>query len=586
MPNRLPFRELWVVDFEFIAGDGARPDPVCLVARELRSGRSMRVWRDELHRMQRPPYPVDDDALFIAYFASAELGCHLALDWPVPARVLDLYAEFRAASNGLSLPAGRGLLGALIAHGLDAMGVEEKVDMRELILRGAPWNGAEREAILDYCQADVDALTRLLTAMIPGIVSRQPDSMRALGHALLRGRYMAAVARMEYAGIPVDAPTLERLRRAWPELQLELVAAVDRGYGIYDGRTFKRDRFEAWLARNAIPWPRLETGTLALDDDTFREMARAYPAVAPLRELRHALSELRLNVLAVGRDGRNRCLLSPFGARSSRNTPSASRFMFGPSRWIRGLIKPARGRAIAYVDWSSQEIGIAAALSGDAAMLEAYRSGDPYLAFAIQAGLAPSGATKASHGAVRARCKACVLGIGYGMGERSLALRLGGTVAEARELMQRHREICRTFWWWAEANVDRAMLTNRLETVYGWPIHIGAESNPRALLNFPMQANGAEMMRLACSLATERGLMVCAPIHDALLLEAPVTDIETAVMALRACMAEASREVLDGFELRTDASVVRHPARYMDEGGAEMWQRVMRILAEVERGAA
>ena len=70
-------------------------------------------------------------------------------------------------------------------------------------------------------------------------------------------------------------------------------------YGVYDGRTFKMDRFAAYLAANDIPWPRLDTGRLALDDDTFRNMARSYPQVSALRELRHALGELRLNSLAV-----------------------------------------------------------------------------------------------------------------------------------------------------------------------------------------------------------------------------------------------------------------------------------------------
>ena len=43
-------------------------------------------------------------------------------------------------------------------------------------------------------------------------------------------------------------------------------------------------------------------------------------------------------------------------------------------------------------------------------------------------------------------------------------------------------------------------------------------------------------------------------------------------------MAEASRAVLDGFELGTDAKVVRYPERYMDKRGEEMWQTVCRLV--------
>jgi hypothetical protein len=143
------------------------------------------------------------------------------------------------------------------------------------------------------------------------------------------------------------------------------------------------------------------TGKLALDKDTFKEMARSYPVVSPLRELRHALSELRLKALRVGDDGRNRALLSAFRSITGRNQPSNTEYIFGPSVWLRGLIKPPLGYAVAYIDYSAQEVGIAAALSGDENMIADYRSGDPYLAFGIGAGLLPVGATKDSHGIER-----------------------------------------------------------------------------------------------------------------------------------------------------------------------------------------
>src|SRR5262249_35068471 len=160
-----------------------------------------------------------------------------------------------------------------------------------------------------------------------------------------------------------------------------------------------------YLARAGVPWPRLPSGELALDDDTFRQVARAYPALAPLRELRHALGQLRLHDLAVGPDGRNRVLLSAFASRTGRNRPSSSRFVSGPGVGLGGLIRPGPGRAVAYVDWEQQEFGIAAALSQDPAMMAAYASGDPYLAFAKQAGAVPPDGTKHSHKAQREQFK-------------------------------------------------------------------------------------------------------------------------------------------------------------------------------------
>jgi DNA polymerase I-like protein with 3'-5' exonuclease and polymerase domains len=250
---------------------------------------------------------------------------------------------------------------------------------------------------------------------------------------------------------------------------------------------------------------------------------------------------LRLNDLAVGHDQRNRTLLSAFRARSSRNAPSNTKFIFGPSVWLRGLIKPPAGHAVAYVDWSQQEIGIAAALSEDHALQSAYRSGDCYLAFAKQAGAVPDDATKATHGAKRELFKQCMLAVQYGMEWQSLALRTAQPGIVARDLLRAHRQTYRRFWEWSDAAVDQAMPVGVIHTVFGWPVRIGERSNPRSLRNFPMQANAAEMLRVACCLATERGVEVCAPVHDAVLICAPLEQIEDDIVAMCVAMAEASR---------------------------------------------
>lgn len=499
MFEALPFQEIWAVDFEFGALDGERPKPICLVAWELRSGRKLRLWLDEFG--DAPPYAIGPEALFVAFFASAEIGCHLALGWPKPARILDLFSEFRNHTNGHSVPAGAGLIGALTFFGLDAIDVSEKKEMQLLALRGG-WSPEERLALLNYCESDVAALARLLGVMIDHI---------DLPRALLRGRYMAAVASIERNGTPIDLPLLEQLRQEWANIQDQLIAEIDGGYGVFDGRTFKRHRFETWLSRTGIPWPRHESGSLDLSDEAFRQAARIYPAVAPLRELRASLSEMRLSDLRVGQDARNRTLLSPFQSRTGRNQPSNTRFIFGPSVWLRSLIKPPPGYGLAYIDWAQQEFGIAAALSGDPLMMEAYRSGDPYLAFAKQAGAVPAGATKATHGVEREQFKACGLGVLYGMEAQALACRIGQPPIIARDLLRMHKETYRVFWCWSDAAIDHAILAGSLHTVFGWRLRVGPNVNPRALRNFPMQANGAEMLRLACCLAIERGSKYAPP---------------------------------------------------------------------------
>jgi hypothetical protein len=722
------FHEVWAVDFEFTAPAGERPHPLCVVAREFRTRRLVRLWLSD-EPPAAPPYPTGTGVLFVAYYASAELGCHLALGWPMPARVLDLYTEFRTLTNGRTVPHGRGLLGALAYFGLDALDATEKEEMRELAMRGGPFTDAESAALLNYCQTDADALTRLLPRILPHL-----DLLRAVG---VRGRYMVAASRMEWNGVPVDAESLDRFRRDWDRIKARLVCEVDREYrvfvptgrrplnpdsrfgaaildtarrwnldtdalaeaaryvhqtnneataerlqaiqavrratGLTAGRvrrlldqgkdyldvpgldvqarelagmypelgigvgydpdgpdedyspklwalliepdpvppalhatdtihraaelidsdtlsrsngplTFSAARWAEYLARQRIPWPRLPSGALALDDETFREMAKLHPAeVGPMRELRHTLGQMRLHELAVGADGRNRVLLSAFRSVTGRNQPSNSRFIFGPSCWLRSLIRPARGRALAYVDWSQQELGIAASLSGDAGMKDAYRSGDFYLTFAKMAGAVPPSATKQTHRRERDQFKTVALGVLYGLSAHGLARKLNEPPHRGRELLDLHRRTFRRFWAWSDSVEERAILTGELRTVFGWTVRVGSEVNPRSLRNFPMQANGAEMMRLAACLATERGIAVCCPVHDAFLIEAPADEIEVETLRMQDAMREASEWVLPSFPLKTDAKIVRHPNRYTDPRGERMWTVVGETVANLDR---
>jgi DNA polymerase I-like protein with 3'-5' exonuclease and polymerase domains len=291
---------------------------------------------------------------------------------------------------------------------------------------------------------------------------------------------------------------------------------------------------------------------------------------------------MKLKELPVGRDGRNRRILSAFGAMTSRNTPSSSQFIFGQAAFQRHLIKPPEGCGVAYIDWEQQEFGIAAALSGDGNMLEAYQSGDPYLAFAKQAGAVPTDATKQSHPQERDQFKTCTLAVQYGMGTKSLALRLGRSPAVANDLMQAHKRTYRKFWQWIEQFVGTAVALRRCHTVLGWGLQIAPGYNARTLYNFPMQGNGAEMLRQGCCLGTERGIEVAAPVHDAVMICAPLNHLEHDIAPMQAAMAQASRIILDGFELRTEAKPVRYPDRFVDPRGKHMWETVQQLMGDLK----
>ena len=567
------FREIWLIDFEFNQPPGERPTVLCMVAKEWRTGRMVRMWADEISNLSAPPFEITSDILFIAYYASAEMNCFLSLGWHLSCHVLDLYVEFRNMTNGRQGITDRSLLGALYYFGLDGLEAVEKDEMRQLAIRGGSYTQSEKAALLDYCESDVRSLEKLFSRMQPSI-----DFPRAV----CRGHYMKAVSVMESIGIPMDTTTLTKLNRYWDTIKEKLICEIDSGYNVYDGTRFSMKRFENYVSKNRISWQRLDSGRLALDDDTFRGMSKSYPIIAPLQELRYTLGTMRLFEFPVGQDGRNRCMLSPFSSKTSRNQPSNTKFPFGPSVWIRGLIKPQPGMSLAYIDWSQQEFGIAAALSGDEAMKEAYRSGDPYLTFAKQAKTVPPDATKSSHGAKREQFKQCALAVQYGMGGHSLAITLGESEIIGQHLLRLHKDTYPVYWRWSGSVVNHALLGNPIKTVFGWTLNPTGKPNTRSLANFPIQANGAEMLRLAIIWALERRVRVCAPIHDALLIEAPTAEIEASVTITQQAMQEASRVVLGDLELRSDVKYVHYPDRYMDARGIKMWEQVMALIAEIE----
>jgi len=355
------FKVVWLVDFEFYQPDGDLPRPLCLVARELRSGQLIRLWGNELNSPE-PPYSAGPDSLFVAFYASAEFACHLALGWPLPVHVLDLFVEFRNATNGMNLPGGHGLIGALKHFNLPALDTEIKHMMRTQITSGGPYDDAQHAAILDYCQSDVDALTALLAAMAPRI---------DIGRALVRGRFMKVAAAIERRGIPIDVELYHRLLLHWDDIRDALIDRVTEQYPVFDSRTFKYDLFESWLKQHRIRWPRLPSGRLALDEGTFKMMARTHSIIEPIYNVRVTLSQMKLGKLAVGPDGRNRTMLSAFRSITGRNQPSNTRSVFGPAVWLRHLIQPPPGWGLAYIDFEQQEAGIAAALSGDPNLIAA-----------------------------------------------------------------------------------------------------------------------------------------------------------------------------------------------------------------------
>ena len=91
------------------------------------------------------------------------------------------------------------------------------------------------------------------------------------------------------------------------------------------------------------------------------------------------------------------------------------------------------------------------------------------------------------------------------------------------------------------------------------------------------------MLRVACILVTEAGIIACLPVHDAILIESDESEIERVAEEATELMKRASRITLNGPELRVEKSqLIRWPDRFLDDKVKPMWDRVTGILAELE----
>ena len=595
------FQSVVIGDFEYEVAPGDLPNPLCFVAHvldeTLQHVHTVRLWRGEFG--SAPPFDIGPDTCFVAYSAQAELTCFKVLGWPFPVHVFDQHTAYLAASNVL-LPyepdkekraarkktlGGKGLEAACRAYGLHGWEGINKDAIRTAIGDGT-WRGRySPQEIVDYCEEDVRMEASLLRMQLrPHASLPAADVPRTLWWSNYSSK---AAALIQARGMPIDLPLYNAMR----DNRLAVIDALRRQYDpsyhdadpIWTAEGKWSDaRFERWLIRAVIPyWPRLESGRLNLEGDTFAMMSH-YPGVAGIYALREALSFIRRD-LPIGRDGRNRPSLMPFGTATGRNAHSKS--IYNTHAGLRSFMVFPPDKIGVYLDWRTQEIGVAAALSGDPALLHAYRSGDIYHALARICGLTadPDQLHWKKHNPdQRQQMKAVQLGINYGMGLRTLSRSLNQHPLIAADILDQHRRTYRRFHEWRDGVVDSAMVNRFIQTQFGWTLRLSSDPNPRTLFNFPMQGNGAEMLRLAAVRLCDAGIVPAMLVHDAILLE---VENHEQINQAKEIMRSAGRDTCKGLEIGVDSDPpLVNGARYRDKrpDAVRLWDTMVHTLDGVK----
>jgi hypothetical protein len=576
-PMTVAASEIWSVDAEWGFRDGRidqesawEPVVLCLVG--LRSGRGHHFWaRDTgLHAFLRE----HADDVFLAHYDVAEMKYLLRQQVPLPTRWYDTFAGWRSRTNRPDhLEAG--LAQALVELGLPGLAPAQKKALQQKILhlRFDANSPTDRREITDYCFSDCDGCAALYSRLAGGVAPA------LMAHWV---EYMKAVARMELRGVPFDTEEHLRIQDMRPAIKANLIGNVNATWPVFDGESFRKQSFLRWCRKAGIDWPVRLSDTTGLpyhcvDQDTMKEMECRDKFIGEVRQVIKTIAQFKRHSLAVDPILKRHFFhTSVLRSVTGRNQPR--NFIFTAPKWMRYLIVPeSPEHVLVYVDYVAQEIGIAAALSGDPMLRSVYEADDCHIAFAIRAGAAPVGATKQTHGDVRKRYKTVNLGVQYGQTAYGIANRLGILRAEAETLVDRHKAMFPTFWRWSERTVQGAYDRGWIATPCGWRSRVPFRSNPRTWMNWPVQAAGGDIMRLTVTYLDRQNVRVLAPVHDGSLLSCPRSQLDDLRAAVEYACTTAVEHVLPGFRLRWDFTV-HDQGRFQDEDGRALWSRLQSIM--------
>jgi|GEM_PF-2277603 len=569
------YLSIWLVNFEFIAGSDGIPRPVCMVAMEHRSHRTIRLWNDEMSGMKQTPFPVDDSSLYVSYYATADLGCHQALGWDLPSALIDLYQLYRDDNNGMR-PAN--LYRALLRYGVNEPSIAHDHNIRHMIMvDNDEYDEEIQSQTLYLCKRKVKAMEMLLPHL-------SPKNTRTLRAALRHGLDLQIISKMQHRGVPINNGPLKILRTwypvAHPSIRKRLVKDVDSKYGVYDVMTFDIRRFNDYLVHQGIlDWPRTEFGQLSLNDNVFSHMTRIYPELFELHELRVTLKHLPKIDLYLGSDGRSRDCPSPLRI----DEPYSPRFVLGSTLWMQHLVRSRFNMSILYADWSDMELGIAAVLSGDEKMQDHYFSPDLYkMAFITGDG----GVDSDSSGKIKIAqndIKTVLLGMLHGLSNMALAYRTGRTEPEIRCLTHNLKKQFPRYCEWVHDNCIRAYAYNATYKGLDWAGYLGADLTPDAACIFPVQAARMDIMRHSRLLLDNAGFSMLGPTNDSILIELRIRDFDCASKNIRTLMAEASANVLGGFPLKIQTELLVEPKSQTQNGRRYLWETIWRTMYENKR---
>ena len=546
---------------------------VCFVYKDIFTGDIFKFWEADKERSQS--HFDWHNVLVVPFNAVAEGHSWLSLLHGKPNNVWDTYVE--NARLYKTMRTGKGALNLLnTAHGYginETMTKEQKEEERNIVIENKTYTAAQRERILKYCLDDVELTEKIFLKQIADIEKKnnlktEKDYKRELTQIMFRGASQLNVAVVERNGIPFDNELVNEFNTNWDNAKLHLIKKYNRLINVFDEHGIEKNKlFQDMVKRIGLfgEWPRTyRTGELVKDKKVIAKFSHI-KEIRIYQKIKYFLNLTELSMFKPGRDGRMRTAFRMFGTETGRCTPSTNTFVFSGSGWVRNFIKPSWGNWCAYLDYSQQEVAIQGYLSGDKKLMEVYRNGDVYINTAKILGLVPDYATEDSHPQERSICKTLFLAQGYGAGPGYVKLKIGCSMIKARHYLRLFKRIYRTYDTWINNKIKSAAISGRMTTVYGWQRYLSGKAKigkdgklksiRNSLLNFPIQATGSEVLRMALIELNKNHFEVNAPVHDAFLISIPIHEFTKRLEEAKKIMVQAAERVVG--PIRVGAEIIK-----------------------------
>ena len=418
----------------------------------------------------------------------------------------------------------------------------------------------------DYAAEDADVTLKLHRALKPRLIA---ERLLAVYETIDRP-LVPAVARMEMAGIKVDAAELKRLSadfaRRLGDLEREIHKLAKREFNIGSPKQLGEVLFDSLGLEGG---KKGKTGAYATGADVLEELAAQghdLPARVldwrQLSKLKSTYADALIEQInpETGRVHTSFALAATSTGRLSSTDPNLQNIPVRTEegRKIRRAFVAEKGNRLLSVDYSQIELRLAAHMADVGALKEAFKEGlDIHALTASQVFGVP---VKGMDPMVRRKAKAINFGIIYGISAFGLAQQLGIPQAEAKAYIDAYFAKYPGIRDYMERTKDVARSQGYVSTIFGRRCYVPgiADKNParrsfmeRAAINAPIQGSAADIIKRAMiriqpaldqAKLTARMLL---QVHDELLFEVPKAEIDQTATLVKKVMEGAAAPALD-----------------------------------------